>query len=151
MTETQWRASADPRPMIVYLEHAGCYLEFEPFFMNCFDRIRHEFHTREIVDTVYSSSLDVDDLTDAAQTALDRLGKQLLACKPDSERWSTLDRELRFSKSVLARDYHDFGEANRFLSAYLIEIADDPTAERKLQADFLRFTYEFPFVRKSDE
>jgi hypothetical protein len=119
--------------------------------MNCFDRIRHEFRTREIIDTVYDSGADVDDLTDAAQAALVRLGEQLLACKHGSPRWAKLEREIRFSNAVLARDYHDFGEANRYLSGYLIEIADDPVAESKTQADFLRSTYRFPFVPESDD
>lgn len=151
MDETLWRTSTDPRPMITYLEDAGCYLEFEPFFMDCFDRIRHEFHTQAIIDTVYEFSADVDELTNAAKVAIDGLTKHLSSAKPGSKRWAALDREIRFSKAVLARDYQDFGEANRFLSAYLIEIADDPAAESRIQADKLRSTYEFPFVAEPDE
>ena len=137
--------------MVTYLEHAGCYFEFEAFFMNCFNRIRHEFHTRAVRETIYATGVDVDELTDAAQEAIDELSQKLTAAKPGGLKWNKLEREIRFAKAVLVRDYHDFGEANRRLSAYLLDIADDPAAEAETQADFLRANYPFPFVPEREE
>lgn len=137
--------------MLNYLETAGCYLEFEPFFMNCFDRIRHEFHTPQIADTVFNMEVDVDELTDAANAEIENMTERLSVLDQNSDEWSTLNREIIYSRAVLAREYHDFGEANRFLSSYLIEIADDPKAESEIQAEFLRKNFRFPYVPSIDE
>lgn len=146
-----WTTSTDSLAMVKYLEDAGCYLEFEAFFMNCFDRIRHEFHSRTIVDAVYSPSAAVDELIDAAATVINAMTERLTSLDERTKEWQNLNREIVYSKSVLAREYHDFGEANRFLSAYLIEIADDPVSESRTQAEFLRSNYTFPFVPSEEE
>ncbi len=151
MTAKCWASSVDPTEMLRHLEDAGCYLEFEPFFMDCFERIRHELHTPAVLDTPFTFGVNVDELTDAAQAAIDKMIARLTTLDERNVEWKRLDREIRFSKAVLARDYHDFGEANHFLSAYLVEISDDAVAESKIQSDFLRSAYDFPFVPQDDE
>ncbi|MCA9140176.1 MAG: hypothetical protein KDB00_25565 [Planctomycetales bacterium] len=151
MDAKRWATSVDPLEMVCYLEDAGCYLEFEAFFMDCFNRIRHELVHPDVLATPFTFGVDVDELTDAAQAAIDDMNRHLTELDEDSKEWKKLDREIRYSKTVLARDYHDFGEANRFLSAYLIEISDDALSESRIQADFLRSNYDFPFVPRGEE
>ena len=151
MDAKRWASSREPSEMIRYLENAGCYLEFETFFMDCFQRIRHELHTPAVLKTPFTFGVDVDELTDAAQASIQSMLERLSELDQNTPGWTSLNREIAYSKAVLARDYHDFGEANRFLSAYLIDIADDPTAESQTQSDFLRSTYEFPFVPRDED
>lgn len=151
MNAKKWAECDDPAVMVRYLENAGCYLEFEPFFMDCFERIRHELRTPEVLKAPFTFGVDVDELTDDAQRAIDVMIERLDSLDEGSSEWESLQREIRFSKAVLAREYHDFGEANRFLSAYLIEIADDPALESRTQAEFLRSNYGFPFVSKDED
>ena len=150
LNEEGWSTCKDPSLMVGYLEDAGCYLEFEPFFMNCFERIRHELLTPAVLNTPFTFGVEVDELTDAARMAIDAMLEGLSSLEEGGKEWTKLSREMRFSKAVLAREYHDFGEANRFLSAYMIEIADDPTVESQTQVNFLRSTYQFPFVPEDD-
>lgn len=145
-----WATTTDAFVMVNYLEDAGCYLEFEAFFMNCFDRIRHEFQSPTIVNTVYTFGVDVDELTDAAANEISAMADRLSTLAEQTDEWQRLHREIVYSKSVLAREYHDFGEANRFVSKYLIEIADNAESESRAQADFLRANYEFPFVPRDE-
>ena len=146
-----WATTIDALAMVNYLEDAGCYLKFEPFFMNCFDRIRHEFHSPTIVDTVYNFGVDVDELTDAATEEIESMIERLSSLDDNMDEWQALNREIMYSRAVLAREYHDFGEANRFLSEYLFGIADDPESEAQIQAEFLRANYEFPYVPPEEE
>ena len=150
MNAERWANSVDPLEMIRYLEDAGCYLDLEPFFMDCFNRIRHELVHPNVLAAPFTFGVDVDELTDAAQAAINEMTRRLNELDKNSKEWERLAREIRFSKAVLARDYQDFGEANRFLSSYLIEISDDPSYESKTQADFLRANYDFPFVPRGE-
>ena len=151
MNAEAWDNCIVPIEMITYLEDSGCYLEFKAFFMNCFDRIRHEFHSVKIADTIYALNIDVDELTDAASEEIETMTAKLSSLDEKTEEWKALNREIIYSRAVLARDYHDFGEANRFLSSYLIEIADDPDSESRIQVEFLRTNYSFPFIPPEDE
>lgn len=151
MDKSQWLSSAEPGPMIAYLEGAGCYLEFESFYTNCFDRVRAELKTRAIIEAAYDISSDVDELVENARAAIEKMCRRLTSPRIGDEERAGLERELRFSRLVLAREFHDFGEANRHLSSYLIEVADDPKLEAITQADFLRSAYEFPFKSREEE
>jgi hypothetical protein len=146
VTEEEWQSSHDPGPMIEYVEDEGCYLEFEDFFMACFDGIRGEIHAREVLDVVYSPIGEVDELLHDARITLETLSEHMLGLEQNDAKWHALARELRFSNAVFAREYQDFGEANRYLSEYLIEIADDPDEEARTQADLLRTVFAYPFV-----
>lgn len=151
MNAQSWSDSTDPLAMIGYLEAAGCYLEFEPFFTNCFERIRHEILNPTVWAVVRATGVDIEEQLQVARTAINEMCERLLMMDETSENWAKLNREIIYSKSVFARDYQDFGEANRFLSGYLIEIAGDQMVESRLQADCLRDTFEFPFVPPNDE
>jgi hypothetical protein len=141
MTEAEWRASFDPCAMIGWLEELGYSEEHWDFAIACCRRIADEMPSgsvRRVAEHVAQiGTRDVDDLLGEASQALERLERQIRKVSDAGEQ-ARLNRQLGFGRMVLAFEQQDGAGAAHAISRDLLEWADEPDEERRIQAGLLR-------------
>jgi hypothetical protein len=141
MTEAKWHASTDPVAMIRWLEKQGYHSALWEFTIACCRRIWGELPGdafRRVVEHVEQMGIrDVDDRLAEATQVLDKLERRFRKAIDTAEQ-AQLNRQLGFGRMVFAFDHQDGAGAARSISSDLVDWADDPEAERRVQSDLLR-------------
>jgi hypothetical protein len=127
--------------MIRWLGRQGYAEPLWEFTIACCRRIRDELPGdpfRQVIEHAERiGTRDIDEVLAEASQALDKLEWKFRKATSDAEQ-ARLSRQIGLARTVFAFEHQDGGEAAEAISRDLVDWADDPDAERRVQANLLR-------------
>ena len=153
----QWDETDNPVPMIEHLGRRGCTLGFTPLadvlLIRVWRRVTDETFRQVMYDWFGTgqTTLTQDEANAAAEDRINVLSKKLATVKPGSVEHIDITNEIKLGKSLLVFDGAGFEETIIDLCQSMAAIADNPTKERKWQADTIRALFDFAYIPPEDK